>query len=319
MLGSSRNKNPVISIFNGFQSVFGRYSANSFYNNSIFALLRIKVSIIVNCFHYYLRYRKKNRNGLRGTRLIADKGNGATALVLGTGPSLGDLNWSAIARDRLNEGLVVFATNYLILQPGIPLSEIDYLVLSDEKTTPDFESDKTRKLWALLREYPQIYLLTPSSWHETSSKLNCAAGRACLHFNDNSLEWISRNISPTRPRGYASMTAYKAIAYAIHMGFDHICISGIENTWFRGLRVDERGKIFQDSIHFGENYADPLDLSNYYTNGVGDYFYDLSTMFLSLKRAFGNYNILENLDRKSIIDFIPKVGSKSFYSKYLKC
>jgi hypothetical protein len=169
MSGSSRNKNPVISIFNGFQSAFGRYSANNFYNNSIFALLRIKVSIIVNCFYYYLRYRKKNRNGLRGTRLIGGKGKGATALVLGTGPSLGDLNWSAIARDRLNEGLVVFATNYLILQPGIPLSEIDYLVLSDEKTTPDFDSDKTRKLWAQLREYPQINLLTPSCWHETSS------------------------------------------------------------------------------------------------------------------------------------------------------
>jgi hypothetical protein len=114
------------------------------------------------------------------------------------------------------------------------------------------------------------------------------------------------------------MTAYKAIAYAIHMGFAQICISGIENTWFRGLRVDETGRIFQDSFHFGEKYAEPIDMSNYYPKGVGDYFYDLSTMFLSLKWAFGNQTVLENLDRDSLIDFIPKAHSNSSCFKYIK-
>ena len=308
----------IVNFSNSVQSRLGHFSFNSFQGNGIFSPFRSKVAISLNFAICYLRDWGPNRTGFRGALQIVGRGDGMTALVLGTGPSIGRLNWEAIAQDRSAGKLIVFGTNYLILQSKIPISEFDFLVLSDEGTFPEFDSIRTRDLWNKLRENPQLVVITPSSWHESNSDFLCRDYNACLHFNDNSLEWISKNINPTHPRGYASMTAYKAIAFAIHMRFEQVCISGIENTWYRGLRVTEGGRIFQDSIHVGDGYAEPIDMTDYYKNGVGDYFYDLALMFLSFKNAFGNQGNLLNLDNNSIIDFIPKVGERSPFSKYIR-
>lgn len=283
--------------------------------NSIWKLFMLKIETFINCLIYILLNLKTFFGGFVGTRRLKHSKSRQRCLVLGTGPSINRLNWHEIRHLKETEKLQIFATNYLLTSISIDPLLIDYLVLSDEVTHPKSVDPRTKQLWELLRSNQHIRLITPSSWHQKVHGLGCQ-NHECLHFNDGSLEGFTKNTSPLWPRGYTSMTAYKAIAYADYLGFSTILIAGIENSWHLGLSVNNQNRMLQNSVHFSEDYMQAVEISQHYKMGVGDYFYELSWMFISLKRAFSKMNVV-NLVSDSLVDVFRKVDPQSEDSKLI--
>ena len=193
---------------------------------------------------------------------------------------------------------------------------MDFLVLSDPASHPSSQDARTVELWKNIRMIPNLRLITPVSWHLKMEDKFCDSGN-CFHFSDLSLETIRNSTSPLKARGYPSLTAYKALAFADYLGFDQIFIIGIDNSMFRTLKVDSMNSLVQNSNHFTENYGPPTDVTEIYPNGIADYFSELSEMFLSLKRSFTNMQVI-NLGYDSEVDAFPKVQKGETGSNYVK-
>jgi hypothetical protein len=227
------------------------------------------------------------------------------ALVLANGPSLAKLNFKNLAELKTREKMDVFVVNFALVNDGIPPVLVDFLVLSDEGTMPISTLPEAISLWKVIDLNRQIKVITPDSWHFRFPELQCANG-ACLHFNDNSLEGIRKNINPLKARGYSSMTAYKALAIADYFGYKKKFILGFDNTWFLGLTVDSKNIMSQKSIHFKSQYFSDQDVSYQYKNGVLDYFYEVFHAFKSLHENFKGSGFI-NLDQNSLVDTFPKI------------
>lgn len=290
---------PLMSI------LFSRHPLNRPLKLSLSARLSQYLEIIVNYHIYKLLNYRYCRGALLGMKYAKNSKLDSDALILGNGPSLSKLNLSKLADLRVGNKLDVYVVNFALVNDGIPPELVDYLVLSDEGTMPDSRLPQSISLWNLLDQYREIKLVTPDSWHFRFPQLSCGGG-TCLHFNDNSLEGVRKSSNPLKPRGYSSMTAYKAMAVSNHCGYKRKLILGLDNTWFRGLSVDARNHMYQESVHFISGYHSVQNISNQFENGVSDYFFEIFKAFQSLNENFKDLDFV-NLDQDSLLDCFPKI------------
>lgn len=232
-------------------------------------------------------------------------GSGKHALVVANGPSKNNLNLERV-RDWVNEGrLEIFLVNFGILDFPLDEVQVHYLVLSDPSTHPLSKDPRNIQLQRIIEEKSNIRLITPSSWHTK----NCAQSKnnnKCLHFNDVTLEGVFSSTNPRLPRGYASLTGLKAIAVSRHLDFSKTLVIGLDNSFYKGLTVDSENRIIQRSIHYNGDYGKPEDLSHFYPNGLVDYFGELASIHLSIKKCFKNFDVL-NLGTDSETDSFRKI------------
>ena len=247
----------------------------------------------------------------KGTKQLRNSKNSKglrEALVLGNGPSINAIDWEKLALEKSN--LDVFVVNWFVLSANMFVP--DYVVLSDPAMHPLSKSDERNSLlWKKLEELNSVILIVPVSWFRVlrnDSRFN----QRIICFVDSSLEGWWTGISPLLPRGYASLTAYKALAVANYFGYSRISILGIDNTMFRGLHVSSSNQILLKDHHFYSSDKDD-DLSNFFPNGVADYFYDLSLCFIYLKSCFSKLNHVVNLDELSLVDTFTKSKSHASY------
>jgi len=292
--------------------VHGNYSPHLSPNLSIRRLCLIKIVVFRGFLISHLKNFSKKQAALSNTKALKNTHSGIAALVIANGPSARKLRASE-ARDSQKVGsLKVFAVNfYFSLEPFEELVP-DYLVLSDGATHRDSSDSRTVELWQHIDANPSIKLISPISWHNKSEFDDCHAG-TCLHFNDVSFEGWSTNISPVKSRGYPNNTAYKALAFAHHLGFDQIMVIGLDNTMFNQIYVTSKNRIMLPSLHAGDYYQRDVDVTSHYELGIGDVFYDLSELFLGLRRSFLECKIL-NLDQSSLIDCFTKLEPGSEFS-----
>ena len=137
-------------------------------------------------------------------------------------------------------------------------------------------------------------------WHNKSCKKG-SFGDLCLHFDDRSLEGITLNINPTKPRGYPTLTAYKALAYACYLKFSNIYVIGLDNSNFQNIYLDSDNCIVQSSLHAVSDYSPDINLTKDYNIKIEDYFYDLAYQNRKLRECFKFENIY-NLGITSFID-----------------
>jgi hypothetical protein len=242
---------------------------------------------------------------LRSTAQLKDSKKGRIALVLGNGPSIRKINIRKVALEQQNK-LDVFAVNWYPLTETGKLLTPDYLVLSDPAMKPNNLKDpRCAQLWNLLSEDVQTKIVVPTSWSKFFHRDSTLNSRI-IYFNDLGLEGVSTNVTPTKPRGYLSLTVYKALAMATHFGFDDIFILGVDNTMFHGLSVTVNNEIMVGDHHFYAKQTTDQNMSNFYSNGVADYFYDISICFLHLRRCFGQIKNVYNLDFQSLVDCFQK-------------
>lgn len=250
-----------------------------------------------------LPYRSEALKPLRNARMTKAS---MSALVLGNGPSVKTLDWAAVGRAQRN-GLELIVVNWFPLTAASSEVTPDFLVLSDPLMRPGIVGDtRTESFWQYVDDHPMVRLAVPVSWYRSVKKNKELLSRTWF-FDDASLEGWTSNTSPLRPRGYLSLTVYKALGIAVHLGYSSIKILGIDNTMYKGLNVDRENRIQLSDHHFYANARAEQDVSWFYPNGVADYFYDLSLCFLHLKQSFGRHREIVNLDPDSLVDCFRKV------------
>jgi hypothetical protein len=297
--------------------LLSRANANLYlsFDYSIRKLVAVKIKVI--CSYLLTRLTQGNmKKRLVGTKKYFQMGKGQVALLIANGPSALELDLHSIALARKSGSLKIFMVNFSLLTKEFSECGCDYLVLSDPNTRSTATNPRNIALWEIISNAQNLEVITPTSWHNDFGLIDCQLGD-CLHFDDSSLESVSTNISPIRPRGYASLTAYKALAFACYMNFSQIYMCGIDNSLFRGIIVNENNHLIQKSNHLSPDYSQDSDLTTFFPNGMADYFFDTSVMFSSLKKCFGDKNIF-NLGKNSEVDIFPKNCSDPLFESLRK-
>jgi CMP-N,N'-diacetyllegionaminic acid synthase len=246
-------------------------------------------------------------------KLSAIKGSkkGKRAIVIGNGPSQGLISSKMLQKftDAEND---VFSVNFWSQNAELSIVAPQYLVISDPSTLTEskingsyskYLIDSGKALKAYLLEHQNIILVAPAD--QLNNLKDIFGVHRVLGFIDTDMRWISSNIDPRMPRGYLSMTLFKALALAIHMGYDQIYLVGMDNTYPRDIFCDEKNRILNYERHAAT--ADYLiDVSSQIPT-MDVWAQDIFQLFHDLRRCFSGTKVL-NLDCYSLTDVFPKIA-----------
>jgi hypothetical protein len=235
------------------------------------------------------------------------KSNSDPIIVFANGPSLNIYGLKQYLDLQLR-GYKFFAVNSFALSELGKRIRPNYYVLSDPGYLRRVKDASDPLTFALNSYGESLVLFVPSYWPQIST-LNCKI----VKFNDFSLFGLSKNVKVWKPRGYSSLTAYKALALALHLTKARVGIIGFDNTEFHFLKSDSHNNsllIPGEDRHFFKQESEIIDISNLYPNGVGDIIYTTSLVFASL-RNFPIARVI-NLDENSLVDVFKKIPLSSF-------
>lgn len=277
-------------------------SAVAFYPDSVLWLFFKKINSLRSVLKYFIQVITKWR-WLAKIKGLRNSGSSVDAIVIGNGPSQGYLDVTRLLRFKAKGGEVIcinFWTDNENLCKVIPT----YLVISDplslSSIATDYIKEKNDELLSYLLKNASVIIVCPLERCDELSEL--FGNDRVLGFVDQELRMWTSNISPMYPRGYTSMTLFKALAVAIWFNYRKIYIIGMDNTYPRNIYCDHDNKIINHEIHAGANdYT--IDLSDYYKS-VGDGMTEIAQLFYDA-RKFKNEKIL-NLDPYSLTDVFKK-------------
>ena len=224
------------------------------------------------------------------------------ALVIGSGPSQGYLKKNELDK-FVKSGGETFSINNWHANKGLSSHIPTWIVLSDLAIL-----DKSPGLIQYLRKNYSIKMIVPTSFLKHIKKLKLKNDIYC--FVDLELS-IWNNIHPLLPRGYLSMTLYKALSFAIYLGYNSIGIIGMDNTYPRNIYTDKNNRVFILETH-AEKKDYLVDISIIFNN-VASYLDDVVRLFNHLE-YYPKKNIV-NLDPYSLTDRFKKVTKNFFFRK----
>lgn len=264
---------------------------------------------------YYFLYILPNRNDLKRTKLLKNTKKGKKCFVFASGPSINLLDINKIKKYQ-ESGFDVFCVNSYISYEMAKVILPDYYVLSDpasfgirtEYATDEFHDDQKKRIDKLNKLNIPVFI--PA--HFIGSNLI----ENYYIFNDFENRF-SRNIDITRPRGYRTMTAYKALAIACFMGYNTIYICGIDNDFLNTILVDENNEVYMLYKHFCD-LGIKLKCTPAVGKGMGDLMWEYYRLFKNLE-LFTHHNII-NLNKNGLIDTFSKKTDIDIYrdDKYMK-
>ena len=252
----------------------------------------------------YIRPALQKLRSLKGSAL------GRRAVIAANGHSSSTLDSKKLAHEIRN-GLDFFAMNSFFDSKLASEITPTHFVLSDGAHHPNFGSHLGSRVWKKLEDSPGVQVIVPHHWYPSLRD----KWPDVTFFNDLGLEGWTRNISPTRPRGYVSLTAYKALAVALHLGYSEIFIIGFDNTGFRNFTVGAGGEIlYGGATHFYSSNTPQRDLSGEFPQGFPDVLFDYSLAMLDLDRFFLDPRIV-NLDPSSNSRTIRRFAKPGFLTE----
>jgi len=218
------------------------------------------------------------------------------------------MNINAVLADQRRGELDVFAMNWYthtnIAKSIIP----DYYVLSDPinkmNSGKSFRGRKTEDLWDQLSVWSDTKLIVPNFWmrqlRETKFKIGC-------YVDDRELLGFTKNISILKPRGYCSMTAFKSIAAAVHLGYDTIYLVGFDSSTFMSTAINSKNQIFESKNNIADGPHTPNQvLDKDFPGGMSDMLYAYAQVFLDVKKCFKKASVI-TIQADSYLDAFPKV------------
>ena len=225
------------------------------------------------------------------------------ALVMASGPSLHHLDVEAVSRAQ-RSGMHIYAVNSFLLTDLASRIVPSHYVLSDPGFGPSSRLDWVQRVWARLDASPEINLIVPHFWFSDLHKRDPRP----LFFNDCGLHGWSGSTSPLKARRYISLTAYKALAVAVFMGYEKVYIIGFDNSVHRHVQVDEHGRILLGGQSHYFNAQGSQDLSDQFPQGFADCLFRESLAILDMERYFDSHPVV-NLDPNSSIRCFKKDSS----------
>lgn len=253
----------------------------------------------------YLRDARPTRGILSATRAIQSSKTGRRALVLGNGPSLNKLNSQAVRATKPD----VWVVNSFYNAKCADFISVTHYVLSDRTyftckanaaKIVEFSSKQDAMTlvlphWAL-KEFPDHVLFQIKH----------------LFFDDRQKAAWSNNTSPIKPRGYLSLTLYKALAFANFLGYEEILILGMDNTEFMGYKSNFINEFIYNANHAFVDSKTSRNLSLDFLDGPAGAFVDVAHALADLYRFNGP---IRNLDPDSLTTAFPKLRNHPWVSR----
>ena len=255
----------------------------------------------------YFKDRRDTKFFKEETRALKNSKGNLEALVLGNGPSLAKLNSDSVSSG--NPDIWVVNDFYKVKQ-AINL-KVTHYVLSDPAYLSGVPNEINAKLKPVL-DYVKLKNATLILPHWAKDLvLNEFISIPIFYFNDCSLSAWSKNTTPLKPRGYIGLTLYKALGFALFLGYKKIYILGMDNTEFLNYRSDEANRLLHFDNHAYQNSGTAFDMSNLYLDGMASTFSSLAHNFGDLLKFKGP---IVNLDVQSLTTRFPKEANHPWVS-----
>jgi hypothetical protein len=242
---------------------------------------------------------------------LRESKNGKESFVLANGPSVNKLDPEKLLKEKENRDADLFCVNYFPLSKLSKTVGPEYLVLSDPYS---FELGvKKNRMCIDEAEKSVKKIFVPARFANTAKG---STNVDIVEFNDERGAHIFGNsIDPTKPRSYISMTAYKALAISIYLGYERIFICGFDNTYVRMFGCDKNNRIYRTDEHFSEKSYPNDDEKDMWleenVEDVKDVLFTYSRLFRDLKKFKGNGVV--NMDAESLTDAFPKSNEVKVY------
>jgi hypothetical protein len=262
-------------------------------------------SLLKFCLFYPLEV-WRIRNYIFATIQLKNSRINKGAILIGSGPSKGLLDVKKLD-NFVKAGGETIVVNYWSADLAFSSHVPTWIVFSDPFTF-NVLSKGSSQIVSYLRLYPEIKLLIPVSLLDVVLKLNLT--NSINLFIDTECSF-SNNINPLFPRGYLSMTLYKALAWAHYLNYNKIGVIGMDNSYVRSLYSNEKNEVLEVQLNSG-NEPWVRNASSYYYN-MAARLDDLTILFHHLsyfpkKRIF-------NLDVYSLTDRFDKMNFENFLKK----
>jgi hypothetical protein len=233
------------------------------------------------------------------TRALRNSKVNSQALLLGNGPSLMNLNSEMISADSPD----IWVVNDFYKVKQAASLKVTHYVLSDRAYFSGLPDRINSKLEPVLNyaEANNATLVLPH-W---AKNLNFSqiSNLEIFYFDDRELSAWSSNTSPVKPRGYIGLTLYKALGFALYLGYRKVFILGMDNSEFKNYSSDEANRILLLGNHSYKDESTPTDLSDHYLDGMASVFSSVSHVFGDLSKFKGP---IVNLDGQSLTTRFPK-------------
>jgi hypothetical protein len=273
---------------------------------SLVRLFKHHIKLFILCFIYLPKVIYDGRNFFNKTWSIRGSSIKKRALVIGNGPSQGYLTKNELD-NFVKSGGETFCVNYWHKNKDLRSHIPTWIVFSDPHI---FDKKKTDaiNLIQYLKRNPSVKIIVPTSYIKFLQNLKLKNEIYC--FVDLELS-IWKNIHPLLPRGYLSMTLYKALAFAVYLRYQSIGVIGMDNTYPRSIYADKKNRVFNLETHAGtKDYL--LDMSIIHLN-VASHLDEIVRHFYHLE-YYPNKNIV-NLDPYSLTDRFKKINKNVFFKK----
>ena len=281
---------------------------------SIFGILRRRFWTQVDVARYYSRHLLLNLPVLRKTKKLQNSKRGTRAFVFANGPSVRKLSPEKV-RSFQQEGFDIFAVNSYFHSEMSKVVLPDYYVLSDPAYFGHTVGLSDQRKQEAANDLSKIIenncvLFVPTEFYSTLDYSNKYA------FCDAENIFSSNASDITRPRGYLSMTAYKALSIACFLGYESIYICGFDNNYFKTFVSDIDNRLYIEDVHFYDStrqrrYVEPNSFG-WGDGSVGQALYLHHLLFEQL-RKFARYPIT-NLDPEGLVDCFNKHHNLNIYN-----
>lgn len=280
--------NIIQNVIEDIKAFLLNYANNS--SHTLSADIKEFIATYILCVGYYIVYILPQRDNLKKTKELKNTKKGQKCFVFANGPSMNLLDAKKIEQYQ-KAGFDIICVNSYLISDIADTVVPNYYVLSDPLS---FFGDTQKKYINRLNDL-NIPVFIPAQFINNSPK-------HYYIFNDVENRFTS-NINPIKPRGYLSMTAYKALAIACYLGYDTIFICGFDNDYFKTFSVDENNDIY----YIDKHYYDTGHKSKIGPNkgeGLGNLLWQHHLLFKNLE-LFKKYNII-NLNKNSLVDAFSK-------------
>jgi len=232
--------------------------------------------------------------------LLSKKGK--CAIVLANGPSVALLDPKKVA--ELNYD--IFAVNGYVNSDFSAVLKPTHYVLTDpgyfDSENPNFQTSK------------KVFNLDATLFMPFHLDLRVLSGAKVYKFCDRE-DRSSKNVSNIlRPRGYLSMTAYKALSIALYMGYEKVYICGFDNDYILNVSNDEDNNLSYLNAHF-YNLLGKKECMKQLWPSIGYMMYTEHFLFSDLDKFNANSpGKIINLSKESLCNSFSKKHELDVYA-----
>jgi hypothetical protein len=266
--------------------------------------LYIKIRLVAEFIWFTLpNYSKINK-----LKKIKNSKKNKKAFVFANGPSISKLDAYKI-KSYQEKGFDVFAGNSYINTSFGEIVVPDFYVFSDnihfgKKTTKLLYEKHKKEVTKVLGL--KIPIFVPHRYCKGLDWPN-------THVFNDSFDIFSNNVvDMTKPKGYVSLTLYKALSAACYMGYETIYICGFDNDYFKKLEVDQDNNIFVSDEHFySKENLDSVKYKEEFHKSIGEVLISNTMNFTGLEKF--KKNPIINLDKTGLVDSFSKKHDLDIY------